>query len=120
MDGLRDGSLDGATFMFSVDFDLLFEPEIWINALSQSVTLFCGMGMAITTRFVKNEDTVLNALPWVSQHSISIIAGQLYCLRYCVSSGPLTCSGALLFLLLYEVLLARAAIRAVHYDVDSS
>ena len=60
----EDGTLDGATFMFSVDFDLLFEPEIWINALSQSAwSCSAGMGMAITYAVYmrKDEDTVLNA-----------------------------------------------------------
>ena len=44
-----DGSLDGATFMFSIQWDLLAEPKTWINGLSQSAwSCSAGMGMAIT------------------------------------------------------------------------
>ena len=33
---MSDGSLDGFLFMFTVDWNQIGEPEIWINALSQS------------------------------------------------------------------------------------
>ena len=76
---LSDGSLDGALFMFTVDFDMLFEPEVWINGLSQSAwSCSAGMGMCITyaVYMSKDEDTVLNAFTMgLANNSISIIAG---------------------------------------------
>ena len=46
---LSDGSLDGALFMFTVDFDMLMEPEVWINGLSQSAwSCSAGMGMCLS------------------------------------------------------------------------
>ena len=90
----EDGTLDGATFMFSVDFDLLFEPEIWINALSQSAwSCSAGMGVAITYAVYmrKDEDTVLNAFTMgLANNSISIIAGlAVLSSIFAVSSDPL-------------------------------
>ena len=108
----EDGSLDGATFMFSVDFDLLFEPEIWINALSQSAwSCSAGMGMAITYAVYmrKDEDTVLNAFTMgLANNSISIIAGlAVLSSIFAVSSDPLATvtggSSAITFLALPEV-----------------
>ena len=75
---LSDGSLDGALFMFTVDFDVLFEPEVWINGLSQSAwSCSAGMGMCITyaVYMSKDEDTVLNVHVGLANNSISIIAG---------------------------------------------
>ena len=108
----EDGTLDGATFMFSVDFDLLFEPEIWINALSQSAwSCSAGMGMAITYAVYmrKDEDTVLNAFTMgLANNSISIIAGlAVLSSIFAVSSDPLATvtggSSAITFLALPEV-----------------
>ena len=74
-----DGTLDGAMFMFTVDPDMLWEPEIWINGLSQSAwSCSAGMGMAITYAVYmrKDEDTVLNAFTMgLANNSISVIAG---------------------------------------------
>ena len=76
---LSDGSLDGALFMFSVDFEILAQPETWINGLSQSAwSCSAGMGMAITYAVYmrKDEDTTLNAFTMgLANNSISIIAG---------------------------------------------
>ena len=108
----EDGTLDGATFMFSVDPDLLFEPEIWINALSQSAwSCSAGMGMAITYAVYmrKDEDTVLNAFTMgLANNSISIIAGlAVLSSIFAVSSDPLATvtggSSAITFLALPEV-----------------
>ena len=108
----EDGSLDGATFMFSVDFDLLFEPEIWINALSQSAwSCSAGMGMAITYAVYmrKDEDTVLNAFTMgLANNSISIIAGlAVLSAIFAVNPDPLATvtggSSAITFLALPEV-----------------
>ena len=108
----EDGSLDGAIFMFSVDTSLLFEPEIWINALSQSAwSCSAGMGMAITYAVYmrKDEDTVLNAFTMgLANNSISIIAGlAVLSSIFAVSSDPLATvtggSSAITFLALPEV-----------------
>ena len=76
---MSDGSLDGALFMFSVDFEILAQPETWINGLSQSAwSCSAGMGMAITYAVYmrKDEDTTLNAFTMgLANNSISIIAG---------------------------------------------
>ena len=75
----EDGTLDGATFMFSVDFDLLF--ELWnMDKRTLAISMVCsaGMGMAITYAVYmrKDEDTVLNAFTMgLANNSISIIAG---------------------------------------------
>ena len=42
---LRDGSLDGFVYMFSIQPEYLLEPETWINGLSQSAwSLFSWNG----------------------------------------------------------------------------
>ena len=76
---MNDGTLDGALFMFTVDTSMMFDAEIWINALSQSAwSASAGMGMAITYAVYmrKDEDTTLNAFVMgLANNSISIIAG---------------------------------------------
>ncbi len=109
---IQDGSLDGFLFMFSVDTELLMEPEIWINGLSQSAwSCSAGMGMAITysVYMKKDEDTVLNAFVMgLANNSISIIAGlAVLSAIFSVSSDPLAVvtggSSAITFLALPEV-----------------
>ena len=107
-----DGSLDGATFMFSIQWDLLAEPETWINGLSQSAwSCSAGMGMAITYAVYmrKDEDTVLNAATMgLANNSISIIAGlAVLSAIFAASPDPLAVvtggSSAITFLALPEV-----------------
>ncbi|MBT3771979.1 MAG: sodium-dependent transporter [Euryarchaeota archaeon] len=109
---IQDGSLDGFLFMFTVDTELLMEPEIWINGLSQSAwSCSAGMGMAITysVYMKKDEDTVLNAFVMgLANNSISIIAGlAVLSAIFSVSSDPLAVvtggSSAITFLALPEV-----------------
>ena len=107
-----DGTLDGAMFMFTVNPDMLWEPEIWINGLSQSAwSCSAGMGMAITYAVYmrKDEDTVLNAFTMgLANNSISVIAGlAVLSAIFAVSSDPLATvtggSSAITFLALPEV-----------------
>jgi NSS family neurotransmitter:Na+ symporter len=107
-----DGTLDGAMFMFTVDPDMLWEPEIWINGLSQSAwSCSAGMGLAITYAVYmrKDEDTVLNAFTMgLANNSISVIAGlAVLSAIFAVSSDPLATvtggSSAITFLALPEV-----------------
>ena len=107
-----DGTLDGALFMFTVDFDMLFEPEVWINGLSQSAwSCSAGMGMCITYAVYmrKDEDTVLNAFTMgLANNSISIIAGlAVLSAIFAVNPDPLATvtggSSAITFLALPEV-----------------
>ena len=107
-----DGTLDGAMFMFTVDPDMLWEPEIWINGLSQSAwSCSAGMGMAITYAVYmrKDEDTVLNAFTMgLANNSISVVAGlAVLSAIFAVSSDPLSTvtggSSAITFLALPEV-----------------
>ena len=109
---LSDGSLDGALFMFTVDFDMLMEPEVWINGLSQSAwSCSAGMGMCITyaVYMSKDEDTVLNAFTMgLANNSISIIAGlAVLSAIFAVESDPLATvtggSSAITFLALPQV-----------------
>ena len=109
---MSDGSLDGALFMFTVDPDMLMEPEVWINGLSQSAwSCYAGMGMCITYAVYmrKDEDTVLNAFTMgFANNSISIIAGlAVLSAIFAVSADPLTTvtngSSAITFLALPEV-----------------
>jgi NSS family neurotransmitter:Na+ symporter len=109
---MSDGSLDGALFMFTVDPDMLMEPEVWINGLSQSAwSCSAGMGMCITYAVYmrKDEDTVLNAFTMgFANNSISIIAGlAVLSAIFAVSADPLTTvtngSSAITFLALPEV-----------------
>ena len=109
---MNDGSLDGALFMFTVDFDMLFEPEVWINGLSQSAwSCSAGMGMCITYAVYmrKDEDTVLNAFTMgLANNSISIIAGlAVLSAIFAVNPDPLATvtggSSAITFLALPEV-----------------
>ena len=109
---LEDGSLDGALFMFTVDFDMLFEPSVWINGLSQSAwSCSAGMGMCITYAVYmrKDEDTVLNAFTMgLANNSISIIAGlAVLSAIFAVNPDPLATvtggSSAITFLALPEV-----------------
>ena len=109
---LSDGSLDGALFMFTVDFEMLKEPEVWINGLSQSAwSCSAGMGMCITyaVYMSKDEDTVLNAFTMgLANNSISIIAGlAVLSAIFAVSDDPLATvtggSSAITFLALPEV-----------------
>ena len=107
-----DGTLDGALFMFTVDFDMLTEPEVWINGLSQSAwSCSAGMGMCITyaVYMSKDEDTVLNAFTMgLANNSISIIAGlAVLSAIFAVNPDPLATvtggSSAITFLALPEV-----------------
>ena len=107
-----DGTLDGALFMFTVDFDMLMEPEVWINGLSQSAwSCSAGMGMCITyaVYMSKDEDTVLNAFTMgLANNSISIIAGlAVLSAIFAVNPDPLATvtggSSAITFLALPEV-----------------
>ena len=109
---LSDGTLDGALFMFSVDFDILMQPETWINGLSQSAwSCSAGMGMAITYAVYmrKDEDTTLNAFTMgLANNSISIIAGlTVLSAIFAVQDDPLATvtggSSAITFLALPEV-----------------
>jgi NSS family neurotransmitter:Na+ symporter len=109
---LSDGSLDGAMFMFTVDWNMLSEPEVWINGLSQSAwSCSAGMGMCITyaVYMSKDEDTVLNAFTMgLANNSISIIAGlAVLSAIFAVSDDPLATvtggSSAITFLALPEV-----------------
>jgi len=107
-----DGTLDGAIFMFSVDFEILMEPETWINGLSQSAwSCSAGMGMAITYAVYmrKDEDIALNAFTMgLANNSISIIAGlAVLSAIFAVQDDPLATvtggSSAITFLALPEV-----------------
>ncbi len=109
---LSDGSLDGALFMFSVDFEILMQPETWINGLSQSAwSCSAGMGMAITYAVYmrKDEDTTLNAFTMgLANNSISIIAGlTVLSAIFAVQDDPLATvtggSSTITFLALPEV-----------------
>ena len=109
---LSDGTLDGAMFMFSVDMDILMQPETWINGLSQSAwSCSAGMGMAITyaVYMKKDEDTTLNAFTMgLANNSISIIAGlTVLSAIFAVQDDPLATvtggSSAITFLALPEV-----------------
>jgi NSS family neurotransmitter:Na+ symporter len=109
---MEDGSLDGAMFMFTVDFAMLKDPEVWINGLSQSAwSCSAGMGMCITyaVYMSKDEDTVLNAFTMgLANNSISIIAGlAVLSAIFAVSPDPLATvtggSSAITFLALPEV-----------------
>ena len=109
---MDDGSLDGAMFMFTVDFEMLKEPEVWINGLSQSAwSCSAGMGMCITyaVYMSKDEDTVLNAFTMgLANNSISIIAGlAVLSAIFAVNPDPLATvtggSSAITFLALPEV-----------------
>ena len=54
---MSDGTLDGFLFMFTVDWDQIGDPEIWINGLSQSAwSCSAGMGMAITYAVYMRKD----------------------------------------------------------------
>jgi len=95
-----------------VDFDMLFEPEVWINGLSQSAwSCSAGMGMCITYAVYmrKDEDTVLNAFTMgLANNSISIIAGlAVLSAIFAVNPDPLATvtggSSAITFLALPEV-----------------
>ena len=107
-----DGTLDGALFMFSVDFEILAQPETWINGLSQSAwSCSAGMGMAITYAVYmrKDEDITLNAFTMgLANNSISIIAGlAVLSAIFAVQDDPLATvtggSSAITFLALPEV-----------------
>ena len=107
-----DRSMDGFTFMFTIQWDLLAEPEVWINGLSQSAwSCSAGMGMAITYAVYmrKDEDTALNATTMgLANNSISIIAGlAVLSAIFAVSDDPLSVvtggSSAITFLALPEV-----------------
>ncbi len=107
-----DGSLDGFLFMFTVNWEMLGEPSIWINGLSQSAwSCSAGMGMAITYSVYmrKDEDTTLNAFTMgLANNSISIIAGlAVLSAIFAVESDPLATvtggSSAITFLALPEV-----------------
>ena len=109
---LSDGSMDGAIFMFSVDMEILMQPETWINGLSQSAwSCSAGMGMAITyaVYMKKDEDTTLNAFTMgLANNSISIIAGlTVLSAIFAVQDDPLATvtggSSAITFLALPEV-----------------
>ncbi|GIS27710.1 MAG: sodium:calcium symporter [Methanobacteriota archaeon] len=109
---MNDGTLDGALFMFTVDTSMMFDAEIWINALSQSAwSASAGMGMAITYAVYmrKDEDTTLNAFVMgLANNSISIIAGlTVLSAIFAVEADPLATvtggSSAITFLALPEV-----------------
>lgn len=109
---LSDGSLDGFTFMFSIQPEYLFEPSTWINGLSQSAwSCSAGMGTLITYAVYmrKDEDTTLNAFTMgLANNSISIVAGlTVLSAIFAVSSDPLATvtggSSAITFLALPEV-----------------
>ncbi|MEC7694954.1 MAG: hypothetical protein VX954_02175, partial [Candidatus Thermoplasmatota archaeon] len=109
---IRDGSLDGFVYMFSIQPEYLLEPETWINGLSQSAwSCSAGMGMAITYSVYmrKDEDTTLNAATMcLANNSISIIAGLTVMMAvFAVVDDPLSAvsggSSAITFLVLPEV-----------------
>ncbi len=109
---MSDGTLDGFLFMFTVDWNQIGDPEIWINGLSQSAwSCSAGMGMAITYAVYmrKDEDTTLNAFTMgLANNSISIIAGlAVISAIFAVSDDPLGVvtggSSAITFLALPEV-----------------
>ena len=109
---MSDGTLDGFLFMFTVDWNQIGDPEIWINGLSQSAwSCSAGMGMAITYAVYmrKDEDTTLNAFTMgLANNSISIIAGlAVISAIFAVSEDPLGVvtggSSAITFLALPEV-----------------
>ena len=109
---MKDGRLDGFTFMFTVDPEYLKDPKTWINGLSQSAwSCSAGMGMAITYAVYmrKDEDTTLNAFTMgLANNSISIIAGlAVLSAIFAVSTDPLGTvtngSSAITFLALPEV-----------------
>ncbi len=109
---IRDGTLDGFVYMFSIQPEYLLEPETWINGLSQSAwSCSAGMGMAITYSVYmrKDEDTTLNAATMcLANNSISIIAGLTVMMAvFAVVDDPLSAvsggSSAITFLVLPEV-----------------
>ena len=109
---VRDGSLDGFVYMFSIQPEYLMQPETWINGLSQSAwSCSAGMGMAITYSVYmrKDEDTTLNAATMcLANNSISIIAGLTVMMAvFAVVADPLSAvsggSSAITFLVLPEV-----------------
>jgi NSS family neurotransmitter:Na+ symporter len=109
---VRDGSLDGFIYMFSIQPEYLMQPETWINGLSQSAwSCSAGMGMAITYSVYmrKDEDTTLNAATMcLANNSISIIAGLTVMMAvFAVVADPLSAvsggSSAITFLVLPEV-----------------
>ncbi|MDP7002019.1 MAG: sodium-dependent transporter [Candidatus Thalassarchaeaceae archaeon] len=109
---VKDNSLDGFVYMFSIQPEYLAEPETWINGLSQSAwSCSAGMGMAITYSVYmrKDEDTTLNAATMcLANNSISIIAGLTVMMAvFAVSDDPLNAvsggSSAITFLVLPEV-----------------
>ena len=109
---VKDGTLDGFIYMFSIQPEYLVQPETWINGLSQSAwSCSAGMGMAITYSVYmrKDEDTTLNAATMcLANNSISIIAGLTVMMAvFSVSSDPLGAvsggSSAITFLVLPEV-----------------
>jgi NSS family neurotransmitter:Na+ symporter len=109
---MSDGTLDGFLFMFTIDWNQIDNPEIWINGLSQSAwSCSAGMGMAITYAVYmrKDEDTTLNAFTMgLANNSISIIAGlAVISAIFAVSDDPLGVvtggSSAITFLALPEV-----------------
>ena len=109
---VKDNSLDGFVYMFSIQPEYLSEPETWINGLSQSAwSCSAGMGMAITYSVYmrKDEDTTLNAATMcLANNSISIIAGLTVMMAvFAVSDDPLNAvsggSSAITFLVLPEV-----------------
>ncbi|MCH2643183.1 MAG: sodium-dependent transporter [Candidatus Thalassarchaeum sp.] len=109
---VKDGSLDGFIYMFSIQPEYLVQPETWINGLSQSAwSCSAGMGMAITYSVYmrKDEDTTLNAATMcLANNSISIIAGLTVMMAvFSVSDDPLGAvsggSSAITFLVLPEV-----------------
>ena len=109
---VRDGTLDGFVYMFSIQPEYLMQPETWINGLSQSAwSCSAGMGMAITYSVYmrKDEDTTLNAATMcLANNSISIIAGLTVMMAvFAVVADPLSAvsggSSAITFLVLPEV-----------------
>ncbi len=109
---MNDGTLDGFVYMFSIQPEYLFEPETWINGLSQSAwSCSAGMGMVITYSVYmrKDEDTTLNAATMcLANNSISIIAGLTVMMAvFSVVDDPLAAvsggSSAITFLVLPEV-----------------
>ena len=109
---IKDSSLDGFVYMFSIQPEYLLEPKTWINGLSQSAwSCSAGMGMAITYSVYmrKDEDTTLNAATMcLANNSISIIAGLTVMMAvFAVVADPLSAvsggSSAITFLVLPEV-----------------
>ena len=109
---VKDGSLDGFIYMFSIQPEYLVQPETWINGLSQSAwSCSAGMGMAITYSVYmrRDEDPTLNAATMcLANNSISIIAGLTVMMAvFSVADDPLGAvsggSSAITFLVLPEV-----------------